>query len=84
MGTLCKISGRGENSIRGQRTRRKLLVQRLYDEARDTGRPPANRIAVHAIACELDRIRKYSSRTGAEKEHRFRVIVNRTQFQSPV
>jgi hypothetical protein len=83
MGTLCIISGRGENSIRGQRTRRKVLVQTLFREAADPGRSPANRLAVHAIACELDRIRKVSSRTSAEKEARFKVVINRPTFQSP-
>ena len=83
MGTLCKISGRGENSIRGQRTRRKVLVQTLFKEASNPARPPANRLAVHAIACELDRIRKYPARTGADKEARFKVVINRPTFQSP-
>jgi hypothetical protein len=83
MGTQCLISGRGENSIRGLRTRRKTLVETLLKEATDPRREPANRLAVHAIACELDRIRKFSSRTGAEKEARFRVVVNRPTFQSP-
>jgi hypothetical protein len=83
MGTLCMISGRGENSIRGQRTRRKTLVQTLFREAADTRREPVNRLAVHAIACELDRIRKFSSRTGADKEARFKVVINRPTFQSP-
>lgn len=83
MGTLCKISGRGENSIRGQRTRRKTLVETLFREAADPGRNPGNRLAVHAIACELDRVRKTPGRSGADKEHRFRVVVNRQRFQSP-
>lgn len=83
MGTLCKISGRGESSIRGSRTRRKDLVRTLFAEATDPRRAPGNRLAVHAIACELDRIRKFPSRTGADKEARFKVVVNRSTFQSP-
>jgi len=80
MGTLCKLDPR----VRQARTRRATLVRTLFDEAGDPRRAPANRLAVHAIACELDRVRKFSARTGADKEARFKVIVNRQQFQSPV
>ncbi|MGL4278911.1 MAG: hypothetical protein ACRCS0_00975, partial [Albidovulum sp.] len=75
--------GKFRDSIRMARTRRATLVRTLFDEAKDPRRMPANRLAVHAIACELDRIRKYPSRDGAAKEHRFKVVVNREQFQSP-
>lgn len=83
MGTACLIGGRGGNSIRGQRTRRKTLVETLYREAMDPRRAPANRIAVHAIANELNAIRNYPSRSGADKETRFKVVINRPTFQSP-
>ena len=70
--------------IRAARTRRATLVKTLRDAAKEPGRSHANRLAVNAIAQELDRIRGVSSRTGAEKEARFKVIVNRNSFQSPV
>lgn len=83
MGTLCKLSGTGEASVRGARTRRKTLVETLYREAMDPRRAPANRLAVHAIANEMDAIRKYPSRSGPDKEARFKVVINRPTFQSP-
>jgi hypothetical protein len=83
MGTLCLISGRGENSVRGARARRKTLVQTLFRESQDPRRSATNRLAVYAIAAELDRIRKYSARSGADKEARFKVVINRPTFQSP-
>lgn len=79
MGTLCKINP----LVRVARTRRATLVKTLFKEASDPRRAPANRLAVYAIACELDRIRKYPSRDGAAKDARFKVVVNRPTFQSP-
>ncbi len=80
MSTIGKLDPR----IRQARTRRKTLIETLYKEAMDPRRAPANRLAVHAIANELNAIRRYPSRSGADKEARFRVVINRPTFQSPV
>lgn len=79
MSTACKLN----LMVRAARKRRKTLVETLYREAADPRLPPANRLAVHAIANELNAIRKYPSRSGADKEARFKVVINRPTFQSP-
>jgi hypothetical protein len=80
MSTICKLDPR----IRQARTRRKTLIETLYREAMDQRRPPVNRLAVHAIANELHAIRKASNGDSARKEARFKVVINRPTFQSPV
>lgn len=77
-------NGKPRDTLRVSRARRKTLVETLYREAQDPRRSATNRLAMSAIAGELDRIRRYPSRTGADKEHRFGVVINRPTFQSPV
>ncbi len=80
MSTISKLDPR----VRAARTRRANTVRDLHIMANDPGRSPTSRLAIASIAAELDRVRKYPARTGAEKEARFRVVVNREKFQSPV
>lgn len=80
MSTICKLDPR----IRQARTRRKTLVQLMYRQASDIRLPAVNRLAIHAIANELNAIRRAPNGDSARKEARFRVVVNREKFQSPV
>lgn len=69
---------------RTRRSRRKAAVGFVMAQSMDPSRAMYNRITIEAIARELDRIRKHSGRTGAEKDARFKVVLNRAQFQSPM
>lgn len=69
---------------RARRSRRKAAIDYVMAQSRDPSRATFNRIAIEAIARELQRIHDCDDRTSAEKDARFKVVLNRVQFQSPL